>query len=360
MTFAYIWIANSSEGTVSKIRTEDGFTEAKYRTGPNQGAQPSRTSVNQYGDVAVSNRDPSSVTKISAVLSRCVDKNNNGMIDTSQGLNDVLPWGEDECVVWHHDIPNNGAFQGGARATAWEGTTQDQETCETPVPRLWVGYRDNGQVVHILRLDGDTGEVLDDVPINNWNASGWAPYGGAVNSAGDFITTGYNNERGIRVDAETLEVIDLGFSPDNYKYGMGVDQNGNAWVGSFSGPHNLYFYDMQAQQWEGLGNGGGSILGVAIDGEGRVWGAGTGPCRLVEADVETKTFTNTNIALPGCGSPWGVSVDNEGFIWVVDKANQAFKVDPDTYNVELVVTELVGPYTYSDMTGQGLQLVIIQ
>ena len=47
-------------------------------------------------------------------------------------------------------------------------------------------------------------------------------------------------------------------------------------------------------------------------------------------------------------------------MWIVDKGNKAFKVNPDTYKVELVVTGLVNPYTYSDMTGQGLQLVLPQ
>jgi hypothetical protein len=45
-------------------------------------------------------------------------------------------------------------------------------------------------------------------------------------------------------------------------------------------------------------------------------------------------------------------------VWLVDKgANQAFKIDPDTLTVELVVEGFDGPYTYSDMTGVGLDLV---
>lgn len=55
-----------------------------------------------------------------------------------------------------------------------------------------------------------------------------------------------------------------------------------------------------------------------------------------------------------------MSIDNEGYVWVVDKANQAFKVDPDTYEIKLIVSGLINPYTYSDMTGQGLQLVLPQ
>jgi hypothetical protein len=55
-----------------------------------------------------------------------------------------------------------------------------------------------------------------------------------------------------------------------------------------------------------------------------------------------------------------VSIDNEGYVWVVDKGNRAFKVHPETYEVEITFMDLVNPYTYSDMTGQGLQLVLPQ
>jgi hypothetical protein len=364
-TFDYIWIANTSQSTVSKINTMTGVEEGRYYTHPNPGGgpQPSRTSVNQYGDVAVSNRSLGSVTKVAALKVKCVDKNNNGQIETSTGPNDIKPWGQDECVLWHTAFPLANGYSGGVRPTAWEGVAQDPITCETAVPRLWIGYKDAGNTAHFHRLAGDTGAVLDEVLRPGWAANSFGPYGGAVNSAGDLYAVGYDNEVAVRIDAKTLQITELGLSPGQFKYGMGIDTNGNMWVGSFSGPHHMYFYDAQANKWEGIGNGGnpgGGSLGVQIDQEGRVWGAANGPCRLIEADVATKQFIKTDIALPGCGSPWGVSIDNEGYVWVVDKANQAFKVDPDTYEIKLIVKGLIDPYTYSDMTGQGLQLVLPQ
>ena len=363
-TFDFIWIANTSQGTVSKINTMTGIEVGRYLTGPNAGAaEPSRTSVNQYGDVAVSNRTIGSTAKIAALESKCIDKNANGQIDTSTGPNDIKPWGQDECVLWYTAFPLANGYSGGVRPTAWEGVAQDPVTCETPVPRLWVAYKDAQNTAHFVRLKGDTGEVLDDVLRPNWSANSFGPYGGAVNSAGDLYAVGYDNEAAVRIDATTLAITELGQSPGNFKYGMGIDFNGNMWVGSFSGPHHMYFYDAQAAKWEGIGNGGnngGGALGVQIDQAGRVWGAANGPCRLIEADVMTKQFLKTDIVLPGCSQPWGVSIDNEGYVWVVDKANKAYKVDPDTYEIKLIVTGLINPYTYSDMTGQGLQLVLPQ
>lgn len=65
-------------------------------------------------------------------------------------------------------------------------------------------------------------------------------------------------------------------------------------------------------------------------------------------------YVNNAIALPGCGAPWGVSIDIDGYVWVVDMNGQAFKVHPETYQTEITVTGLVGPYTYFDMTGAAL------
>jgi len=355
-TFDFIWIANSSQGTVSKIDTKTGVEQARYYTGPGA-SNPSRTSVNQYGDVAVSNRDPGSIIKIMALKAKCIDKNNNGMIDTSAGPNDIRPWGSDECVLWSQSFPSPG-YSFGPRPTAWEGVSQDPDTCETPTPRLWGGWMDNQNTAHFVRLDGDTGVQLDEVLRPNWFGSGYGPYGGAVNSKGDLYAVGLETTL-IHIDAETLLLEDIPVPPDLASYGFAIDKNGDIWVGSY-GVNSMYHYKVGEKKWYPLGNGGGWVLGLQTDKKGRVWGAGTGPCRLVHADVATVKYVNANIPLPGCGQPWGASIDNEGFVWIVDKANKAFKVNPDTYAVELVVNGLINPYTYSDMTGQGLQLVLPQ
>jgi hypothetical protein len=110
--FSYIWIANSVEGTVSKIDTFTGVEVGRYVTGPDTSGLgdanngPSRTSVNLYGDAAVANRN-GGVTKIAARLEDCPDTNGNGVADTSTGPLDVKAWGQDECVLWHHPTPTN-------------------------------------------------------------------------------------------------------------------------------------------------------------------------------------------------------------------------------------------------------------
>ena len=102
---SYIWVANSDQNTISKIATSTMIEEGRYRTRATPG-RPSRTSVNLGGDVAVANRD-GGVTKVIANPEHC-DEMTNGVpgLQTSGGPNDILPWGEDDCVVWHTPIPH--------------------------------------------------------------------------------------------------------------------------------------------------------------------------------------------------------------------------------------------------------------
>ncbi len=355
--FEYIWIPNSSQGTISKINTNTGIEEARYRTSAVPG-EPSRTSVNQYGDLAVSNRVPGSITKIAGHIDRCVDKNNNGVIDTSSSGSDILAWDDEECVLWNTYIQSY-TYQAGPRPTAWEWVEQDPETCETPAPRLWSGYMDEGGTAHFIRLDGDDGTILDDVTYPDWPGGGFGPYGGAANRQGDLIAIGVNTAPLVRIDAKTLELVEYAVPDSANKYGLALDHNGNVWTSATKAGDNMYHFNFETEEWTALGPGGGNwLLGVAVDFEGRVWSAGTSPCRLVQADVDNVAYTDTHIELPGCSEPWGVSVDNQGYVWVVDRGNQAFKVDPDTHAIAEHITGLLDPFSYSDMTGVGLQILI--
>jgi hypothetical protein len=93
-----IWIPNSSEGTISKVDTTTHEERGRYRTDGVGYSDPSRTTVNLHGDVISANRWTGSATFVMA--GDCPDQDRDGIVETSQGPQDVLPWGEDECVVW--------------------------------------------------------------------------------------------------------------------------------------------------------------------------------------------------------------------------------------------------------------------
>ena len=59
-----------------------------------------------------------------------------------------------------------------------------------------------------------------------------------------------------------------------------------------------------------------------------------------------------------CGTPVGVSIDVDGFVWMVDYNGWAYRIDPNTY--EKVLVPIAGDhYTYSDMTGGGLVNAVV-
>jgi hypothetical protein len=354
--FSVIWIANSGEGTVSKIDTESATEIARYRTGATDLADPSRTSVSLRGDVAIANRS-GSITKIANNPKNCADKDASGAIDTSQGPGDVRPWGEDECVMWHHQLefPQGlDSNQGGPRAVAWDAG--DEAQCYTGA-RLWIGWRDQPNTgVKLRRLNGDTGAIEATLDVPDWTCNwGHGTYGGAIDKDGAFWGLG-TLQTLVRVDPGTL-AIDRYEGPGGVVYGIAIDKHGFPWLGGWDG--TLWRFDRNTATFENRGVPGPTRLrGLAIDKKGHAWIAGNEPCALVQYDTNNNQVVNGNIALPGCSEPVGVSIDRDGFVWVVDRAaNQAYKVDPAAYGT-VIVGGLVAPYTYSDMTGAGLDLVI--
>ncbi len=348
--FSYIWISNSPEGTVSKVNTFTGVEEGRYRAGPNV-PDPSRTSVNLLGDAAVVDRN-GGIMKVAAETKNCVDTNGNGMIETSNGPGNVLAWGSDECVLWHKPLPSSS--NRGPRPVAWEGF-YDPKTCTGTSDRVWVGHYDqNLDIGHFYRLDGKTGATLDTVDVNPWSGQSFGPYGGAVNKEGDFWVLGWNTGPLIRIDSETLKVDQWPTPGGAFVYGFGLDKNGDPWA---AGSGQYHHFNVQTQTWQTF-NAGSSMRGLQADIAGNIWIAEDFPCGVHQIDAATGNPI-TLFQIPGCSQPVGVSIDVEGFVWVVDQsANAAFKVDPVGPSLVLTVGGLVGPYTYSDMTGAGLNLVV--
>src|SRR5690606_25596751 len=126
---------------------------------------------NLFGDVAIGNRS-GSVVKIAADIANCVDFNQDGEITTSQGPEDVLAWGDDECVLWYQDVGFDNGINGntgGPRGIAWDGGEPGADGCPKD-PKLWVGWRAQPETaVKIRRLDGDTGAMTGEVDVPNWN-----------------------------------------------------------------------------------------------------------------------------------------------------------------------------------------------
>ena len=183
--FSYLWVANSPEGTVSKIDTQGAVELGRYISGPPGATDPSRTSVSADGRYAVVVNRSGGITMIAADEDECIDSDISGTIETSSGPADVLDWEADECVLWNVPLPGTGNT--GPRPVSWTIGEQDPVTCEYAIGDVWVGWYDQPANQGNFRLlDGTTGATLDDVAVPDWSGENWGPYGGAI-TAGLFL-----------------------------------------------------------------------------------------------------------------------------------------------------------------------------
>ncbi|MEZ4451868.1 MAG: hypothetical protein R3B09_20560 [Nannocystaceae bacterium] len=355
--YSYIWIANSPQGTVSKVDTVMLKEVARYNTDPVQNSSPSRTAVNVDGRyAAVANRIAGSVTVFASDVKDCVDKNNNGMIETSTGPNDVKPWGQDECMLWNVKISpsNNSVEQKGPRPLGWDFDDQDPVTCEYKTHTLWMGWYGATNNAYFWHLDAQ-GNKLGEVIVPVWGSqNSWGPYGGAVDKNHDFWVAGWHGPL-VRVNHAdyTYKMWNDPILNSTSSYGMALDKEGDPWFGGCGG--SIVTFNTQNETFKVVGSPGGCMRGLMVDGEGRGWIAKNGGACLVEVDTVNDTIVNQNINIPGCQTVVGVSIDIEGYVWIVDQGGRAYKMDPDTYQVQTVMG-FNGPYTYSDMTGAGIRL----
>lgn len=343
-TRSYIWIANSSQNTVSKINTQSLVEEGRYRVRPDGAGNPSRTSVSLSGDVAVASRS-GGVTKYYANPDVCSDTNGVPGIQTSSGPADVLPWDTEECRAWH--TPFAYSTQ---RPLAWAQGEWDESRCQYVNEKLWTAGG-SGTVHEVVLMDGDTGVVEDSVQIPD--VIGWAGlYGGAVDGDGNFWTVDHNwsgPSKLVRVMRDDLSFEEWPVTGQVH-YGLAVDGQGRPWLCGSGGASR---FDPGSETWTHLAplNGGSALGGCMTDAEGILWNSAYPDALLVGIDTETVTRV-AQFAIPSYVH--GISVDFDGYVWGVEfSGSRAFRIDTDAETWD-TVSGLVGAYTYSDMTGFAL------
>jgi sugar lactone lactonase YvrE len=343
--FSYIWIANSSQGTMTKLNTETMIEEGRYYMRPDGGGSPSRTTVALSGNVAISARSSGGgVSKFWAQLDDCQETNGMPGIQTSSGANDILAWDVEECRAWHQPFAGKNYWSN--RPMAWAPGDFNQGTCEWENEKLWTSGSPNGST-EVLLLDGETGNI--DETINLPQVGSSYLYGGAVDGEGNFWGL-QNSSKIVRVDREDFTVQDWPI-PSGPGYGIATDVEGRVWT--CGGGHASRF-DPDTEQWQSTPGAASGIGGCMTDGATTLYHSRYSQGVIVAIDTETVTPIKEYI-IPAYVH--GISVDFKGKIWGVTFAgSQVFRVDPETEVVD-TYGGLIGAYTYSDMTGFGLSSV---
>jgi hypothetical protein len=382
--WSHIWIADHKEGFVSKMDTRTMTELARYTTRPDGEGSPSRTSVSLSGrSVAVANRH-GGLIKIWADEKFCDDENGMAGIQTSSGKDDVLAWGEDECVDWYTPFPEFTT----QRPVAFAPGVLEPGNCKYTDEHIWTagcgggnpGYGGGVGGITVHRVEGDSGELIDDVVIDEFICESYGPYGGAVNGDGSFWVMGMNGYLAY-VDGETTDyqVWEIP-RPQLMPYGIAVDSKGRPWVTSYSvwsSPRPAWGagrFDPETETWAFVEEEFASQSGLSETADGKMWigthnlddwgmvnnggHPGTRPTGVMEIDADT-----LQIGKHYAFDVWakGIAFDKDGYLWGVgwsvklfDSTHHALKIEPATGQFQSY-TGIEKPYTYSDMTGWGVQ-----
>lgn len=350
----YLWVPNLND-TVSKVDTVTGRELGRYRTVPTGiNGVNSRTTVDGAGNVWLGNRQAGSVVKIGLLENgQCLNRNGNGVIDTSRDTNgngvidsdEILPWGQDECVLVEvivipgkegNYIP--GAYSGGYVNDYWN--PGPRSFAVDKLNNIWVGTYGTRKFYYISGTDG---KILKTVDVASTEHS---PYGATMDSDGNVWSSG-NGSNVLKLDPKTdpptLQRINLLHNV----YGISADHQGHIFT---SGTDNYLTRITAATgtvDWYIAMPGQGR--GLAIDTSDNVW---------VAADYMNAVlkFNNSGALLAQISvstSPTGVAIDRRNYPWAIGNNESIFRINPATNTVDLErrLPGSTGHYAYSDMTG---------
>ncbi|MBX7078302.1 MAG: hypothetical protein K1X88_03875 [Nannocystaceae bacterium] len=373
-----IWISLSNDGVVAKLDTDTLVEAARYVTRSDGAGDPSRTSVSLGGSkAAVANRNGGVAAFWTDPASCDPMANGEPGLQTSTGKDDILPFGADDCLAWSRDFAYTSQ-----RPIAWAPGELDEATCTYHDEVVWTsGCSSTEPEVHVHLLDGDDGSSLVDRTVPGFPCQGLGAYGGAADAEGNFWISNKQPNGGqsllARIDRETYEV--QVWPAPVVAYGITVDAQGRVWVSAslgdnsgalpeLGGAASAARFDPPTETWALVNNhvarGEG---GIQQGPDGRMWMTfwlgfdATAAKGIAWIDPITLQMSEPFEIQPddlGAGNnvwyPNGISIDHEGRIWVVAIGGTATRYDPVTEEIANYA-ELGWAYTYSDMTGWGLQ-----
>lgn len=396
--FPFVNVAVSGRGTAVRINVNTGEVLGEYSTNPDAGVSsypnPSRTTVDKFGNVWVANRAENtsvggvahgSVMRYGVVVggtrvdadgtpdplgeylappfeySTAVDRDGDGLIKTSRGLGDILPWtnaggadtfggvttAEDECIINYVLTPGTGT-----RTVAIDANND-----------VWVGaIFGSDDNVHVkIDVDGAIA-VLDPASQFDLGAGG---YGGFIDGNGVLWSAGRSLGL-LRYDTVAGTGVNLGTAMGDY--GLGLDPNtGDIWHSTLYGPA-LYRIDPFGALIQSVSQPR-NAQGVAVDSNGHVWVAelfGDEVMHFAPDPLVPGAYLLVGL-IQGFAGTTGVAVDANGKVWASEQSSSATRgaarIDPALgpigaggYPVGAIdMTVGLGsggnPYNYSDMTG---------
>lgn len=371
-TFPIMWIANAGEDTVSRWDTDNNVEVARYHTwfGPPashnawSGPSPSRTAVDSDGNAYVANRHfdnkPADVIKIFAF--DYIDRNGNGVMDTSRDMNNDGRITPDEMLQMT-DINGNGIIDDAEirdERIAWAVSVGPVNGLGRSLAidndnNIWLGLYNSKTYYKISSVSGSILAGPIDVSPNT-------PYGALVDNNGILWGASLTTNM-LKLDTRNntkLNVYDHSAYGINYGIALGYDAGDNTHIYLAAPGGNTYIEFNSAT--------GTFSIPAAI--KFASYGIATDPIGNIFAS-NLATGAVTKFA-PGGSVIWsaaaqvtaearGTVVDSKNHVWVIQRdANKMSKFNGSDGGPLGVFNTGLEPYTYSDATGLSVRNSIIQ
>jgi hypothetical protein len=358
-TFPVMWIANAGEDSLSKWDTNQNIELARYHTwfGPLSyhdawsGAAPSRTCVDSEGNCYVANRHfdslPADVIKVYAT--DWIDRNNNGILDTSFDTNndgtisasEMLPMTDtngnnkidpseivDERIAWAVSVGGNNGL-GRSLAIDLEGN-------------IWLGLFNTYQFYKLSSVDGSV--------LGGPYYVGSSPYGALVDKYG-YLWGSTLGSTLLKLNTHNPADYHNYYVPSTYGIALGYDSLGNTLV--YPGENYPYvIFNSSTETYSNPPNQPFSCLGIATDSKGNIV-AGSSSNGAVAKFAPNGTIL-WYVAGQVVSEVRGIAVDSNDNVWAIHRdMSKLCKYNGTNGAYMGVFNSGYQPYTYSDATGLG-------
>ncbi len=358
-SYPTLWVANAGEDSLSKWDTQENKELARYHTwfgpladhGAWTGPAPSRTCVDADGNCYVANRhfDTSDPDVIKVYTDDWVDRNGNGVLDTSYDANndgkiqesEMLPMTDDnsngiidpeeiidERIAWATHVDGDG--YGRSLAIDLEGY-------------IWLGCY--GAHTY-YKLDPDTGAVL----AGPYSVGSHTPYGALVDKYG-YLWGSSLSSNILKMNTSDPSDYTTYSVPSTYGIALSYDSLGNTLV-YCGGNYPYVVFNSSTETYSSPVDSFDYTRGIAVDSQGDITFGSASDGTVAKYSPDGVTIWE--VAGQVISEVRGIVVDSDDNIWAIHRDESKLCKYDGTDGTHLGVFDAgLHPYTYSDATGLG-------
>jgi sugar lactone lactonase YvrE len=343
-----LWIPNSGNGnSISKVNTKDGSEMGRYYTVPSSiYGNPSRVALDSEGNVWVGNRGTRTIVKIGLLENnQCVDKNGNGVIETSRDVDqdgvidqkEMLPFKDDECFLFE-------VFLGGTSYGNF-GAGGVRAVCTDKNDNVYAGLYNEKKLFYVSK---------DGVVLGSWDLP-FPPYGCFVDDNGIVWISGVTTKKLMRFDQKTgkIDSIDIG----HVVYGIAPCFKEdclviNGWedmkLTKLNTTTNQIIFSLDKPElYQGRG--------IIVDENENIYAVSSGKDLIIKYDKDGNEIARAST----CGTPTGVGIDAFEKVWVTCTGDNGIRRYTKDLVPEIKNAFGTGHYVYNFFTSFNLKPITL-